>query len=910
MRPSTTQNLVSLFRSAAGLASRRSAAAKKKKPSSASASPGTAKKCPTSSSPLADDADLKKHLSSITFSSSSSSGSVNLHLKQYKAPLSSKISNSTGTTLHAIVSDSLNADGRRGGDDKSAELLSNDASSLLRDEMDLDWDDDHEGKQSFGLAISSSILSKMTNDSISVQRKNIPRVRNHNWVYKNTHCNRFAKLVKMCGTMLGSEATIEIFGRLGTKTGLNEYNALIRICMEKARSTNDEDVSLEQIYKAYQIFKLVKERGFKIEEEMYGQFLMYLVDYGMVDEFFFFHEIIRDKNLDSLPRLAYYEMLLWMRVKNEEKVQELLGSVTANEAEEKSLFQECYNYLAERLLMALCEGDRREDFLMLLDKIDITKVSPVASIQRVFRALGEHLLEPHAERFLLALKRSDIGAENISNFIHEYAVSIPNLAVEDIVIKFRKLHTKFEVLPTSTQYEKLVRYCSEFFKVHEALCVVDDACESGVGISLESFHSILDACHKRCEFNLVHQIKSRISQQNLKPNDETIRKMILLYVKMKDFEGAYELINDLPNMGINPTAGMYNTIMAGYFREKKVQSAINVLKEMEGADVKPDALTYSYLINNCHSEKDIIKFFEDMSNSGVKPTRCIFMALINAYATCGQIENAKKVILNEKIPVKDLIEVKAALIEALAENGQLSDAIKIYEEIKEAKCDLSPKSIRCLIDHFQSEGELHKSLQLLKEVNGSPHWDDACFVVISHCVRYENLRCTIDLLKQLKYKYMNSERAQDVLFDEVFCLFAEKESKDMQFGLDLLQALKEELGVKPSRKSLDFLLTACVSAKDSKASFIIWKEYKAAGLPYNVLSYVRMYQALLASGDNKSAAKVLNNIKKDDPHVRCVLKACRNKYIKLPSVERRQKKKKKALVATLGLMDALGANTK
>ncbi|CAA0813936.1 Pentatricopeptide repeat-containing protein -mitochondrial [Striga hermonthica] len=903
MRPSTTQNLVSLFRSAAGLASRRSAAAKKKKPSSASASPGAAKKCPTSSSPLADDADLKKHLSSITFSSSSSSGSVNLHLKQYKAPLSSKISNSTSTTLHSIVSDSLNADGRRGDDDKSAELLSDDASSLLHDEMDLDWENDHEGKQTFGLADSLSMLAKMTNDNILLQRKNVTGVRNHRWVYKNTHCSRFTKLVNMCGTMLGSEATIEIFGRLGTKTGLNEYNALIRICMEKARSTNDEDVSLEQIYKAYQIFKLVTERGFKIKEEMYGQLLMYLVDYGMVEEFFFFHEIIRDKSPDSLPRLAYYEMLLWMRVKNEEKIQELLGSVMASEAEEKSLFQ-------ESLLMALCEGGRREDFLMLLDTIDITKVSPVASIQRVFRALGEHLLEPHAERFLLVLKRSDIGAENISNFIHEYAVSLPNLAVEDIIIKFRKLHTKFEVLPTSTQYEKLVRYCSEFFKVHEALCVVDEACGSGVGISLESFHSILDACYKRCEFNLVHQIKSRISQQNLKPNDETIRKMILLYVKMKDFEGAYGLINDLPNMGINPTAGMYNTIMAEYFREKKVQSAINVLKEMEGADVKPDALTYSYLINNCHSEKDIIKIFEDMSNSGVKPTKCVFMALINAYAACGQFENAKKVILNAKIPVKDLNEVKAALVEALAENGQLSDAIMIYEEIKKAECDLSPKSIRCLIEHFQSEGELNKSLQLLKEVNGSPYWHDACFTVISHCVRYENLRCTIDLLKQLQYKYMNADVAQEVLFDEVFCILAEKESKDMQFGLDLLQALKEELGVHPSRKCLDFLLTACVSAKDSKASFVIWKEYKAAGLPYNVLSYVRMYQALLASGDRKSAAKVLNKIKQDDPHVRIVLRACRNTYIKPPSVQKRQKKKKKALVATMGLMDALGAKTK
>lgn len=61
----------------------------------------------------------------------------------------------------------------------------------------------------------------------------------------------------------------------------------------------------------------------------------------------------------------------------------------------------------------------------------------------------------------------------------------------------------------------------------------------------------------------------------------------------------------------------------------------------------------------------------------------------------------------------------------------------------------------------------------------------------------------------------------------------------MQFGLDLLEAIKNEVGIRPSRKSLDFLLSACTSAKDANASFLIWKEYERADLPYNVLSFVR-----------------------------------------------------------------------
>lgn len=79
-----------------------------------------------------------------------------------------------------------------------------------------------------------------------------------------------------------------------------------------------------------------------------------------------------------------------------------------------------------------------------------------------------------------------------------------------------------------------------------------------------------------------------------------------------------------------------------------------------------------------------------------------------------------------------------------------------------------------------------------------------------------------------------------LIINQVFCQIAEIEPIDVQFGLDLLQAIKEDIGIQPSRKSLDFLLSACVKSKDLKRSFVVWKEYPRADLPYNVLSYVRL----------------------------------------------------------------------
>ncbi|XP_021834341.1 pentatricopeptide repeat-containing protein At4g04790, mitochondrial-like [Prunus avium] len=127
-------------------------------------------------------------------------------------------------------------------------------------------------------------------------------------------------------------------------------------------------------------------------------------------------------------------------------------------------------------------------------------------------------------------------------------------------------------------------------------------------------------------------------------------------------------------------------------------------------------------------------------------------------------------------------------------------------------------------------------------------------------------------------KFCTDELALEVIFNQVFALIAESESTHLQLGLDLLHAIKNELGLTPSRKCLDFLLNACANAKDLRNSLLIWKEYETAGLPYNTLSFIRMYQALLAAGDRKASKILLSKIPKDDPHVRTIIKACKTIY--------------------------------
>ncbi|XP_028807755.1 pentatricopeptide repeat-containing protein At4g04790, mitochondrial isoform X2 [Neltuma alba] len=641
--------------------------------------------------------------------------------------------------------------------------------------------------------------------------------------------------------------------------------------------------------KAFRFFRLMREQGYELREQTYSPFLVYLIDMGMVEEFQLFCEVLKDENPSSVSRLGYYEMMLWLRVDNKEKIQDLCNSIAVNDGTDSS-------GLGENYLLAFCESDWKEGLLQLLEIVDITKLSSTESATSIFKSLGRLSLESYAEKFLSAFKTCDDEANNVTNFIASYTVSLPNLAVEDVILKFKDLHQKLEVSPSSSSYAKLIVYACDLLEVHSALKIVCEMCEAGLTLSTEVLNSILRSVEETCEYNLVHWIYSLISHYHLKPNCETFRCMINMCTRMKDFESAAKMLDDLEEMNLKPTSSMYNAIMAGYFREKNVDDALRVLECMKNAGVKPDSGTFNHLIGNSKTEEDITKYYEEMLSS-CQPTKQTFVALVTAYAACGQLEKAKQVVLDPAIPPKSLNEIKCALLSTLASHGQLSDSIHIYEEIKESGNTLEPKAVISLIEgHIKSDGELDILFLLLKELTDPDYWVDGCSRIIMFCVENKHLSSAVDLIKQLNDKVQDNELLMEVLLDQVFSKIASSESTDLKFGLDLYWLIRKVLGIVPSRQCLDFLLTACANAKDLQNIRKIWKEYQLAGYPFNVLSYVRMYRALLVAEDYKSANFILKKIPKDDPDVRRVVKACQktcNGRIALEKLTNNMNKKEK-----------------
>uniref|UniRef100_A0A1J3EC35 Pentatricopeptide repeat-containing protein, mitochondrial n=1 Tax=Noccaea caerulescens TaxID=107243 RepID=A0A1J3EC35_NOCCA len=683
---------------------------------------------------------------------------------------------------------------------------------------------------------------------------------------KNGFSRRFAKIYRDSAERLGTEAMFGVFDKVSKEMSVTEYNAMIGVYLETAKRSNDLEHALDHIEKAFELLKSRRDRGFPMEECVYGPLLGYLIDMDMVEEFHSFKDVIAEASPVSVERLGYYEMLLWIQLGDGEKIEELCGTIGGSNGESLSTLQESY-------LLALCERDQKDHLQRVLENVDITEVHSSDLLGKIIGYLGRYSLDSVARKFLLELRESEEGVKNVSDLISIYSTCTPNATVKDTILKFNKMHKELDVTPTSTSYVKLVKYSCDSNEVVTALDIAEKMSKAGLIISADILHSLLHAIDEVLELTLVRRIYSIMCTQSVKPNNENFRSIIRLCTRIKDFERAYNMLGILKNFNLEPNSTMFNCIMGGYFREKNVGRALMVVKQMKEAGVKPDSTTYGYLINNCNREAAITKYYNEMKKAGVQVTKRVYMSLIDAYAASERFDKAKQVLLDPDVPAKNQNELKSVLISALASHGKMADALSIYEEMKKAGCHVEPKSIISLIEYADPKGELNTLVQLADDLQDDENsWIDGFFRMILFAVRNRKSSTILDLLKRKKARLSKKDIHVENKFNEVFWAIAESEPTEVKLGMDMLRFMKEELGFVPSRKCLDFLLHACVNAKDMENGLLVWKEYQSAALPCNVLSFLRMYQVLLAAGDLESAIALVSEIPKDDKDVQDIIK--------------------------------------
>ncbi|KAI3410230.1 uncharacterized protein J3R85_018925 [Psidium guajava] len=165
--------------------------------------------------------------------------------------------------------------------------------------------------------------------------------------------------------------------------------------------------------------------------------------------------------------------------------------------------------------------------------------------------------------------------------------------------------------------------------------------------------------------------------------------MIGGYSKCGDVKSARLLFDQLGEKNLL----VYNAMIACYAQNGRPTEALQLFNGMikHGAKIVPDKITFSSIISACSQLGDL-KFGSwielQMEKLGIETDDHLATALIDLYAKCGSICKADE--LFNSLKKKDLVAYSAMIL-GYAVNGKAVDAIKLFEEMVDAR--ICPNSV-------------------------------------------------------------------------------------------------------------------------------------------------------------------------------------------------------------------------
>eukprot|EP01018_Ginkgo_biloba_P027696 Gb_25126 [translate_table: standard] len=154
--------------------------------------------------------------------------------------------------------------------------------------------------------------------------------------------------------------------------------------------------------------------------------------------------------------------------------------------------------------------------------------------------------------------------------------------------------------------------------------------------------------------------------------------MITGYAQNMHVEEALELFRTMPEQNVIS----WNAIIVGYAQNGQFYTALKLFRQMRLTYLKPNSVTFASILSACGN----LAALEDGKEVHEDIIRSIFLldivvenALVDMYAKCGCIENARKVF--DKMPIRNVVSW-STMIAGYGMHGYGKEAIQLFEQMQ------------------------------------------------------------------------------------------------------------------------------------------------------------------------------------------------------------------------------------
>eukprot|EP01018_Ginkgo_biloba_P019437 Gb_16587 [translate_table: standard] len=154
--------------------------------------------------------------------------------------------------------------------------------------------------------------------------------------------------------------------------------------------------------------------------------------------------------------------------------------------------------------------------------------------------------------------------------------------------------------------------------------------------------------------------------------------MIAGYAKSGYVDKALKLFQKMPERNVVS----WNAIIAGYAQNGYFRETLKFYRQMQLTGVKPDSDTFASILPACANSVALEhgkKVHEDIIRRGFQSDVFVGSALVDMYAKCGSIENARHVF--DKMPKRNVVSW-TAMIAGYAMHGYGKEALQLFEHMR------------------------------------------------------------------------------------------------------------------------------------------------------------------------------------------------------------------------------------
>eukprot|EP01018_Ginkgo_biloba_P022027 Gb_29768 [translate_table: standard] len=356
-------------------------------------------------------------------------------------------------------------------------------------------------------------------------------------------------------------------------------------------------------------------------------------------------------------------------------------------------------------------------------------------------------------------------------------------------------------------------------------------------IASSTYICLLQGCSKKKALSEGKLVHTHITETGFLPDIFIQNTLLNMYAKCGSLVEARRVFDQMPEHDVVSWTAM----IGAYARQGYAKDALALFYRMYRTGIEPDQFIFASVLPACDNLTDLKDIHEEIMKSGFQSDVFVGSALVDMYAKCGSIQNARNVF--DKMSRRD-VALWNAIITGYAQNGFMDEALKLFKEMPERNV----VSWTSMIAGYSQNGHVHEALELFEKMpeRNVVSWNSliAGYAQKGHMHEARKLFQNMPERNVVSWTAMMAGYVQNGNSEEALKLF-----RQMQLA-----------GVKPNLKTFASVLPACTSLADLEQGMEIHEEIIKSGFHSDVFVESALVDMYAKCGSIEKARDLFNKM--------------------------------------------------